>query len=548
MWRQFPREAAAFEGQSEALLSDLRSVLPPGWYLTPFGSYLQSTCLPGVALDVALVRQEAQGSASVPKSDHGIFETLVSALLHRTHAHTERPSQPSLDTAVGGGPLRLLARDCTHRRQAVEQGLAVYLGDASTGHLDTLLRRLLDLDAGARIFVTLVKRWARSRGLLDPVRGGAFHWTLVAVFALQVQGVLPPLRDFCAKGLLDSVHPSGTGQVIRGWPSARTAMGSPGAMLFRFADIILGHAERAEPRPRISLWTGAFIHQTASAAKAAAVPDQFAPCGQQVVRELRRLQEILAAQTLEAVHSDMPYGIWISTAIAAEAKHSSAKKEGIATTTPVPPFSSSHLGFFTPPRRSIEAARALPPIREAESPGMMSSSGFLERPPGSDDECIRYPELPPFPQESPSQEQSVSFKSVPPGVLEPSMIDVTGNVLAHSTLKWRIDESWVATCSRDGHIIEAVQFDPHRAGSLGRAGWERRIGRRLHQIRIGKATKEYRRWQEYFQCHGRADGDPETPRAVAQSSKKQFEVAYSEWRIGLHRDPPVRPGGPTPRS
>mmetsp|Transcript_6232 Transcript_6232/g.19342 ORF Transcript_6232/g.19342 Transcript_6232/m.19342 type:complete len:166 (-) Transcript_6232:298-795(-) len=163
---------------------------------------------------------------------------------------------------------------------------------------------------------------------------------------------------------------------------------------------------------------------------------------------------------------------------------------------------------MTPPRRS--PAKALPPIREVLGP---EATGW-DAPAGR---------IPDFPLPHPGGESRWAAPAA----------------RTHAGLRWRIDENWIATCSREGNIIEAVQLDARLGAELGRAGWERRIARRMHQIRIGKATKEYCRWQEHFRRHGRQPGDPETPRAVLLNSKKQFETAYAAWRVGLHRAPPA---------
>uniref|UniRef100_A0A7S4SFX7 Uncharacterized protein n=1 Tax=Alexandrium monilatum TaxID=311494 RepID=A0A7S4SFX7_9DINO len=98
----------------------------------------------------------------------------------------------------GGAESRLLAGDFAAGRECVRHEVALHLGDISTGRLDAILRRLLDVDPRTRAFVMLVKHWAQSRRLAGPASGGSFRWTLLAVFVLQHEGVLLPLRDLGA--------------------------------------------------------------------------------------------------------------------------------------------------------------------------------------------------------------------------------------------------------------------------------------------------------------------------------------------------------------
>mmetsp|Transcript_87155 Transcript_87155/g.247112 ORF Transcript_87155/g.247112 Transcript_87155/m.247112 type:complete len:561 (-) Transcript_87155:113-1795(-) len=100
--------------------------------------------------------------------------------------------------------------------------------------------------------------------------------------------------------------------------------------------------------------------------------------------------------------------------------------------------------------------------------------------------------------------------------------------------KWRIDSQWVAICRKGGQILEAVQLDPSKCQELSLEAWEDRLNRREHQIRIGKATREYTLWRQEVARRGAQPGDPQTPRVAAQNSKRVFEVAYHRWRCTLH--------------
>mmetsp|Transcript_37603 Transcript_37603/g.90225 ORF Transcript_37603/g.90225 Transcript_37603/m.90225 type:complete len:558 (+) Transcript_37603:37-1710(+) len=532
MQRQLPSSVVAFNEVSERLLSGLaevaRSALPPGWRVTPFGSYIQGTCLPTSALDVALAASDTQDEDSLLLGASDIVQMLASTLL-RTTAFTVPPSLSMEAGTAGGGTLRLLAGDFAEGKQCVKRTLALHLGDASTGRLDGLLRRLLDSNPTARVFVMLVKHWAQSRCLTGAATGSSFQMTLLAIFVLQQQGLLPPLRDFCSvEGAPHGAgsgarRPGGVAYVRSGAPSGGAALDSPGAMLLRFADTILGHAEAAAPRPRICLWTGSFVHEPADAPGPVGCGD-LAASGQlllfreRLVQELRRLKTTFHPDVLTSAQSQTLPGQRQSWTMLPEAESTAWQRaaESAATGPAYPPAStpagfstpSKPAGFSTPPPPHRRLARTLSPIREASDYGDASSFPPVEEPSRS---------IPEFP-----------LPSLPLG----------NTAQAHGNLKWHIDQNWIATCTRDGNIIEAVQLDPRLGGSLGAAGWERRIGRRMHQIRIGKATREYRRWQEHFRRHGRRPGDPETPRAVVQNSKKQFEQDYSAWRISLHRELP----------
>jgi len=490
-------EAAAFASRCESLLVGLseaaRCVLPPGWRITPFGSYVQGTCLPGAALDVALV--PGKGLVGLPGNGQGSVETLAAALVQRTTAFIELP----LPGPVDRGPLRLLAGSFAEGQQIVRQEVALYLGDSLTGRIDTLLRQLLDTNAVARAFVMLVKHWTRSRGLTQ-ASGGSFQWTLLTVFMLQQHRLLPALGELCEGQLGGSSQTHSTAAFMR----------DPETMLRSFADFVLGHfCGCPGPTSRISLWTG-LSHPGPSQSTAAAARRPL-PTGLHIIEELRRL--------LRASGS----GIGIIGPWTAQSKEARCKTA-----------SSSH-GYTTPPPRGHNAAQALPPIREVSSPSTLSSTGITD--------TGGYAELPPFPRPPPANSPAAAGAA---GAVVPEIVAAAGDGAdtytraapgapqAARNAKWRINEAWVATCVRDGRVLETVKLDPHMAGGLTREDWERRICRRMHQIRIGKATQEYRRWQQHFACHGRQPGDPETPRAVEQNSKKQFEDAYKEWRVRLH--------------
>ncbi|CAE7535205.1 unnamed protein product, partial [Symbiodinium sp. CCMP2456] len=104
-------------------------------------------------------------------------------------------------------------------------------------------------------------------------------------------------------------------------------------------------------------------------------------------------------------------------------------------------------------------------------------------------------------------------------------------------VRWYIDQSWTAHKSRGGAVVFSVKLNEEAAGELTREGWAKRFNRREYQIRIGKATREYRRWSAHAFRHGRSQDHPTTPRAGEQTTKKDFEIQYARWRVKLHQPP-----------
>lgn len=111
--------------------------------------------------------------------------------------------------------------------------------------------------------------------------------------------------------------------------------------------------------------------------------------------------------------------------------------------------------------------------------------------------------------------------------------------------RWQIDENWVARRCRDDFVLEEVQLSAERASGLSRGDWETRFSRREHQIRIGKATDEYKALIQAREERAAAVGsdgvapevpeEPKTPTVVVQNTKSAFEEEYREWRVQLHR-------------
>ncbi|CAK8987892.1 SLBP_RNA_bind domain-containing protein [Durusdinium trenchii] len=114
-----------------------------------------------------------------------------------------------------------------------------------------------------------------------------------------------------------------------------------------------------------------------------------------------------------------------------------------------------------------------------------------------------------------------------------------GRVSPTAELGWHIDENWIAHKTAQGRVVASVQLDPSKQGMLAPEGWAQRFDRREHQIRIGKGTREYGRWENYFLRYGRSEGEPVTPRAVQQTAKAAFEAEYTAWRVQLHTNPPA---------
>lgn len=297
---------------------------------------------------------------------------------------------------------------------------------------------------------------------------------------------------------------------------------------------------RPHPKPPISLWDGELT--VGVEAEGLGVLEGGIPL-RQLVEELLLLRSVLSGSS--------------SSTRLSVTETSSSSSAGLRTGFDLPSFPA----LITPPPLQRRQQRGLSPVREGSRPST---------PPGSPhrlalDDVKRQtsqpfknmPVLPLFSHElQPSPTSGASLKSsassrpvTPPGLQsagfaaplkredmqsEASQEQLDEEQHLPSRCRWVIDDSWVARRRLEGSSLEAVQLDSSLDGGLGRTGWEKRFSRREYQIRIGKATEEYRRWRVHLARYGPHQDDPRTPRAVEMTTKKAFESAYREWRVKLH--------------
>lgn len=470
-----------FEGTCSKLLCGLRSfaaqVLPPGWEVREFGSYVQGTCLPGGTLDIALVHPAVEGTA---------VEAMVRRLaMELLHARPRFMVPSPLVGQAARGPVRVLAGNFTGGRWAEVQEIALFAGTTLTGHIDKLLRQLLSTDSRAKHFVMLVKHWARSRGLVG-LTGGTFVWTVRAVFALQWDGVIPPASHL---GRADAALR------VPAAPSLRS-------MARRFAEMLLHYAAAPEPKPDISLWSGSFAPMPGLPAR----ESRGAPGLELPAKGPERKTEVpsAAASPDPATGHRAVAQPW-STPPRSAPRHWSALTPGA-------------LGREASSGPSDEGSPAAAAARLAEVPAFPGvSSALLDELSALRGGCTVEGVAPDAAGEEPRV-----FRQRPPHL---------------QRRRWRITESWVAQAHVAGHVVERRQLDAALAGALGPRAWEHRFNRREQQIMLGKLTSQYAGWAERFAQRGQREGDPRTPRVAVQNSKGEFEQEYLEWRRLLHRVP-----------
>jgi len=232
----------------QALFSSIQGVaslaLPPGWRVVAYGSYIQATCLPGAALDLALVSDGPQ-SASIPGQE--ALAKVMSVLTRATTAFKQLP-------ATRSNTVRLAAGDFAQGRCVAKQEVTLCIGSARIGKVDELLRRVLEIDARAMGFVLLVKRWAIDHGY--SAQAGCFPWTVLAVFHLQSLGFLPPLHCIVQDIFLRACGLGGSTDL----PHLSLAGKHPLVLFATFLETWLGYMALPDSvRPVISLWTGRFL-------------------------------------------------------------------------------------------------------------------------------------------------------------------------------------------------------------------------------------------------------------------------------------------------
>lgn len=523
----------------EQLLIALNKVaereLPPGWRIAPYGSYVQDTCLRDAVLDIALISPNINDHSLEVASE--LREKFVQVLLC-TPAFKQKSNLEEAVASVTTAeePVSLLAGGLMHGQWVARQELAIHIGKHSTGRLDSKIRSLLCSDQKAKMFVLMVKRWAKSRGLTGPSLGGSFPWTLLAIFSMQNQGILPSFKAFAESNRQPLIGTKCTDWGFR-------------FMLKGFVELLLHQSNQSSfrlpgARHSMRLWTGTFeatgCQLPLLGNKAAS--DMPAPGASQddcskVLCELRRLQAALrrgdGMQVFCACISSPCTPVTNTTSATASMDSSSSSSSSCGNTPEKTDL---------PYRRFVTGKQTCPSMAKAATLSLLKVPPFPEE------------QLPPT-QPQPSAQTAVppidvlrNFKP-PPGlehpthvVEHPSCISRRSKGVVHQSSCWHVDAKWVASCTRGGQMITAVQLDPWQNQGLSRRDWERRFSRREHQIGIAKGTEEYRKWQQYFARHGRHVDQPLTPRVVSQNSKREFETEYSKWRIQLHLDPPEASG------
>jgi predicted nucleotidyltransferase len=205
------------------------------------GSYAQGTELHGSSLDVAF--QVQPGSSPEETQDLvrelrekltrncslGQFEVLET--VHH-YPHTTSPLAIAVDgSANSAGSPRLVANVI----------LGEQLVDRHSDTLDAMIRQLCDCAEPARELIRLVKLWSVNQGLANH-RDGYFNgvaWTLLVVFFLQKQKLIPPYSQVQQDG---PVSPPSTTQL----PLS--------TLLSNFFQFV---AKRQDSDPRgISVWNG----------------------------------------------------------------------------------------------------------------------------------------------------------------------------------------------------------------------------------------------------------------------------------------------------
>lgn len=397
------------------------------------------------------------------------------------------------------GPVRLFAGDFAGGRHAVRQEIALYRGTHETGNVDLIFKSLLDIDSRARVFVLLIKRWARENGLAEPAAGSTFPWTMLAIFALQQLMVLPAIQEFC-NGV--PFVPATSVASYAGNPAAQ----HPRSMTLYFADLLLDYMAQPHPRPTISIWRGCFLPTTSLAASqpsdaGVTASVATAPSSSLVLQELHRLKSTITADVVAEL-----------------------SRAGPTQVVQTPVGNVEVMPFETPPPTRHEAIQ-FTPMKEAASSssgsgGSACASAGVKV--GRKGESVDLPPLPPFPGQEPTPSSSQPMRTVKTG----------------RGARWHITEDWIAIARSEGCEQAHVQLDQSLAESLPRDRWERRFNRREHQIRIAKATEEYRLWKEYIAHCGATPADIEPPHVAVLNSKRDFESAYLKWRIALHQSPP----------
>merc|ERR1719197_2038328 len=127
----------------------------------------------------------------------------------------------------------------------------------------------------------------------------------------------------------------------------------------------------------------------------------------------------------------------------------------------------------------------------------------------------------------------------PDGVLEatggsklPSLDEVKGSVVCWAVENWQARRYEATPQTPEWNETESVPLDKNESGS--QEEWARRFSQREKQLLVGKGTRGYRRFLRMIPKPMRKPGDPQTPRAAEQCSKRAFDGRLKQWRILLH--------------
>mmetsp|Transcript_4628 Transcript_4628/g.10925 ORF Transcript_4628/g.10925 Transcript_4628/m.10925 type:complete len:468 (-) Transcript_4628:255-1658(-) len=302
---------------------------------------------------------------------------------------------------------------------------------------------------------------------------GLHNWTLLVVFFLQQKHMLPPLQQLPGSSPADESVATTEREIRR--------------LLGEFAQFSASLLSRPHPRSTINIWNGKLVAAQVEQSAEWSVLDERV-----VVQELMQLHQAATGNT----PCSQPF-----QPLRGRLRQDHDPEGRMAASHSTPPPVSRPEGRLS----AVHLHGPVPKLPGAGSSAAEPEAGYMS-------DCF----------------QAADFA-------EPS--DLGDARMGSSPVRWHIDQSWTAHKSRGGTVVVSVKLDKEAAGELTREGWAKRFNRREYQIRIGKATREYRRWSAHAFRHGRSQDHPTTPRAGEQTTKKDFEIQYARWRVKLHQPP-----------
>lgn len=555
--RPFTVRAADYLQQTEinlnAFMQGVQGFLQPGWRVEPFGSYVQGLCILGDAIDVALVPST---EAPWPTA----AQDLATMLCQMTNVCEILPPLCGKDDEHA--PLRLQFYALTAAGPVPTQIIHLYNGDEDSGRLDREIRRLVDLDPRVRPFLLFMKNWVKTCEIAPSVQqGGAFSWTVMGILFLQQQGVLPAMKAFCLdeEGLGRSAP-----RAVPLWEELSPRQRDE--WMLGFCDFMMDFLLEMRPGYSASIWTGQFVEVEGSFAFGSSSPRLgTAPTQLKLWEELLDLRCYLQLTTQGPDLGFLP--------------------QPEATTAVLPPSSLGAppgleleqaplpASFETPPRPAKPAQKGSSSWQAAEShesgkapsskPDTAQPQTPSTAPPSASVSSGSRAAMDASLAKPSSRAYVMTATPLPPGEVKrgagaTSEEAETSHDLglgSEGQLAWwdrapfnneeRRDRGYraprweVARSFYYDTLLEEVQLDKETFFGRGEepALLENRLQRREVQLTIGKATVGYRLWFRHWLEHGRAEGDPKTPRVTDFKSKSTWESAYAEWRRSLHNPP-----------